>query len=56
MLGIDASTAVSGIGQTGEGMTELLEVIVERLPSPKELDETKIVAMLIDSWYDTYLE
>ena len=55
MLGIDASTAVSVSAKTGEGIDELLEVIVERLPSPKELDETKLVAMLIDSWYDTYL-
>ena len=55
VLGIDASTAVSVSAKTGEGIDELLEVIVERLPSPKELDETKLVAMLIDSWYDTYL-
>ena len=52
---VDASTAVSVSAKTGEGIDELLEVIVERLPSPKELDETKLVAMLIDSWYDTYL-
>ena len=41
--------------KTGEGIDELLEIIVERLPSPLKIDETKLVAMLIDSWYDPYL-
>ena len=37
VLGIDASTAVSVSAKTGEGIDELLEVIVERLPSLKNL-------------------
>ena len=41
--------------KTGEGIDELLEVIVDRLPAPEKIDETKLVAMLIDSWYDPYL-
>ena len=41
--------------KTGNGVDTLLESIVERLPSPSEFDSTNLVAMLIDSWYDTYL-
>ena len=55
VLGIDASTAVMVSAKTGVGIDELLEVIVDRLPAPKIIDEKKLVAMLIDSWYDPYL-
>ena len=55
VLGIDASTSAMVSAKTGEGIDELLEIIVERLPSPLKIDETKLVAMLIDSWYDPYL-
>ena len=41
--------------KTGHGVDELLEAIVSRLPCPLKFDSTKMVAMLIDSWYDTYL-
>ena len=37
------------------GIDELLELIVEKLPAPTESNEVKLVAMLIDSWYDPYL-
>jgi len=55
VLGIDASTAVMVSAKTGEGIDELLEVIVDRLPAPEKIKEIKLVAMLIDSWYDPYL-
>ena len=55
VLGIDASTAVMVSAKTGEGIDELLEVIVDRLPGPEKIEEIKLVAMLIDSWYDPYL-
>ena len=55
VLGIDASTAVMVSAKTGEGIDELLEVIVDRLPAPETIEEIKLVAMLIDSWYDPYL-
>ena len=55
VLGIDASTAVMFSAKTGMGIDELLEVIVDRLPAPKIIDEKRLVAMLIDSWYDPYL-
>ena len=55
VLGIDTSTAVMVSAKTGEGIDELLEVIVDRLPAPEKIKEIKLVAMLIDSWYDPYL-
>ena len=41
--------------KTGMGIDELLEEIVDRLQTPKIIDEKKLVAMLIDTWYDPYL-
>ena len=55
VIGIDASDAILVSAKTGDGVDTLLEAIVERLPSPSEFDSSNLVAMLIDSWYDTYL-
>ena len=55
VIGIDASNSILVSAKTGNGVDELLEAIVERLPSPSKFDSTNLVAMLIDSWYDTYL-
>ncbi|MAI29045.1 MAG: elongation factor 4 [Pelagibacteraceae bacterium TMED124] len=55
VIGIDASNAIQVSAKTGDGVDTLLESIVERLPSPSEFNSSNLVAMLIDSWYDTYL-
>ena len=55
VIGIDASKAILVSAKTGDGVDTLLEAIVERLPPPSEFDSSNLVAMLIDSWYDTYL-
>ena len=55
VIGIDASNAILVSAKTGNGVDALLEAIVERLPSPSGFNSNKLVAMLIDSWYDTYL-
>ena len=55
VIGIDASNSILVSAKTGNGIDSLLEAIVKRLPSPSEFDSTNLVAMLIDSWYDTYL-
>ena len=55
MIGIDASDAVPASAKAGIGIDEVLEAIVTRLPPPKgELNEPN-KALLVDSWYDTYL-
>ena len=55
VLGIDSSDASLVSAKTGQGVDELLEKIVVKLPSPKgELNEP-LKCMLVDSWYDSYL-
>lgn len=55
IIGIDASEAVPVSAKTGEGVKELLEVVVNKLPAPVGDIEKPAKAMLIDSWYDPYL-
>ncbi len=55
VIGIDASDALPISAKTGVGVAEVLEALVERLPPPKGDVEAPLKAMLVDSWYDTYL-
>jgi GTP-binding protein LepA len=56
VIGLDASDAILASGKTGEGIDELLEAIVTRLPPPKTGDrDAPLKAMLVDAWYDAYL-
>lgn len=56
VIGIDCSDALLVSAKTGEGIAETLKAIVERLPAPHEGDINKpLKAMLVDSWYDSYL-
>lgn len=55
VIGLDASDAVETSGKTGLGVQDLLEAIVQRLPAPSGNAEAPLQALLIDSWYDSYL-
>ncbi|GAA4127670.1 translation elongation factor 4 [Aminobacter aganoensis] len=56
VIGIDASQAVHISAKTGLGIEDVLEAIVTQLPPPREGDiDAPLKAMLVDSWYDTYL-
>ena len=55
VIGIDASHAVEISAKTGLNIGEVLEAVVERLPPPKGDENAPLKAMLIDSWYDSYL-
>ena len=55
ILGIDTKDAVSVSAKTGDGIQDLLEKIVNTLPSPKGNLEEPLKCMLVDSWYDSYL-
>ncbi|MER5170872.1 translation elongation factor 4 [Thioclava sp. GXIMD2076] len=55
VIGIDASDAVEISAKTGLGIPDVLEAIVHRLPAPKGDRDAPLKAMLVDSWYDSYL-
>ena len=55
VIGLDASDAVLTSAKTGQGIHELLEAIVHRLPAPKGDAEKPLKALLVDAWYDPYL-
>ncbi|MBR2274190.1 MAG: translation elongation factor 4 [Alphaproteobacteria bacterium] len=55
VIGIDASEAIETSGKTGLGIADLLEAVVHKLPSPKGDVNAPLKALLIDSWYDSYL-
>jgi GTP-binding protein LepA len=55
VIGIDASDAIHVSAKTGIGIKETLEAIVHRLPAPTGDETAPLTAMLVDSWYDSYL-
>ncbi len=55
VIGIDASEAVECSAKTGQGIHEILEAIVKRLPPPKGEETAPLKALLVDAWYDAYL-
>ena len=55
VVGVEAHDAVHASAKSGIGIEEILEQIVEKIPSPEgELDDP-IKALIIDSWFDNYL-
>jgi len=55
IIGIDAGNAILTSAKTGVGIREVLERIVTDLPAPKGDPEAPLKALLVDSWYDSYL-
>ena len=55
VIGLDASHAVPISAKTGQGIGDVLEALVTRLPAPTGDAAAPLKALLIDSWYDSYL-
>ena len=54
VVGLDASNAIAVSAKTGEGIDDVLEALVEKLPPPKGDASAPLSALLVDSWYDPY--
>ena len=53
-VGLDATNAIPVSAKTGQGVPEILEAIVSRLPTPKGDAEAPLQALIFDSWFDPY--
>ena len=55
VIGLDASQAIAVSAKTGEGIAEVLEAIVALVPPPANNDEKPLRALVVDSWFDSYV-
>jgi len=55
VIGLDASDAIKVSAKTGEGIENIFGALIERLPQPKAETSETSKALLVDSWYDSYL-
>ena len=54
-LAIEATSAILASAKTGQGIKEILEAIVQRIPPPKDATAEPLQALIFDSWFDSYL-
>lgn len=55
VIGIDASDALLVSAKTGQGVEDVLEAIINRLPAPKGAEDLSLKALIVDSWFDNYV-
>ncbi len=55
VVGLDRADVLAVSAKTGDGIAELLDALVERLPPPAGAADGPLKAYLVDSWYDAYL-
>ncbi|ABI60015.1 translation elongation factor 4 [Nitrosomonas eutropha] len=55
IIGIEARSALHISAKTGEGISEVLEMIVARIPPPEGEIDAPLRALIIDSWFDSYV-
>ncbi|RMH60389.1 MAG: elongation factor 4 [Zetaproteobacteria bacterium] len=55
VIGLDADDAIAVSAKTGEGIKDVLEAIVRRVPPPVARDGERLRALIVDSWFDPYV-
>ena len=55
VIGLDASDAIYVSAKTGQGINDIFEALIERLNPPLGSNNKETKALLVDSWYDSYL-
>ena len=55
VIGIHAGEAIRCSAKTGEGIDEVLEGIIARIPAPRGSEEAPLKALVVDSWFDNYV-
>jgi len=55
IIGIPAQDAVRASAKTGEGVQDILEAVISRIPAPQGNPDGPLKALIIDSWFDNYV-
>ena len=55
IIGIPAKDAVHASAKTGEGVQDILEAVIARIPPPRGSRDAPLTALIIDSWFDNYV-
>ena len=55
IIGIEADDAIRASAKTGEGIDDILEAVIARIPPPSGDPDGPLQALLIDSWFDNYV-
>ena len=55
VIGIDAKDAIRASAKTGEGIEDILEAVITRIPAPRGDPNAPLAALIIDSWFDNYV-
>ena len=55
VIGIDADDAIPCSAKTGEGIDDILEAVIARMPPPRGRPDAPLRAMIIDAWFDNYV-
>ncbi len=55
IIGIPAKDAIHASAKTGEGVSDILEAVIARIPAPQGAVDAPLKALIIDSWFDNYV-
>ena len=55
VIGIDAQDAIRASAKTGEGVLDIIEAVIAKVPPPKGSADEPLQALIIDSWFDNYV-